>query len=107
MPDALTFTDSETEATFSRIVRSKGSAERISTDSETWSKAWRLDLDLIDSIGQPLGIQVALIVGRKCMAILVGLADELNRALQAQPGGIGDGQTQFPSGALRKHGESP
>ena len=60
MADALTFTDSETEASFSRIVRSKGSAERISTDSETWSKALHSDLDLVDSIGQALGIQIAL-----------------------------------------------
>jgi hypothetical protein len=53
-------------------------------------KALRLNLDLINSVGQALGVQVALLIRSECMAILVALADEFNRALQAQSSGIGD-----------------
>ena len=53
--------------------------------------AGRLDPDLVNSIGQALGLQVALVARSECMPILVALADNLNRALDSQSSGIGDG----------------
>jgi len=47
----------------------------------------RSDLNLVDSIGQALGIQVALLIRSECIAIFVALADELNRAPKAEPEG--------------------
>ena len=77
----MTFTDSETEATCSLIVRSKGSADRISTGSETCSKSFCDDLHLVDSVGQPLDVQFALVIRSECLVVLIALADEFNRAL--------------------------
>ena len=89
------------------MVRSKGSAERISIDSESGGEALHLDADQVDSIGQTLGVQLARIVRHERFPILVGFADQLNRSvLQAQSGGIGDGKTQFPGIALRSRGRT-
>src|SRR5208283_825471 len=71
------------------------------------SETLRLDPDLIDSIREAPGVQVALIVRSECITVVVGLANKLDCALQAQSRGIGDGQTQFPGVSLRKHGKSP
>ncbi len=61
----------------------------------------RLNLDLVDAIGQAPGIKVAPIVRSERITVVVGLANEFNCALQAQSRWIGDGQTQFPGGPLR------
>ena len=107
MSEAVTFTDSETEATCSRMVRSKGSAECISTGSETSAKPCATNLDPINSVGQALGVHAAPLVRSECLAILGALADEVNRAaLHAQSSGILDRQTQLPSGALGKQGRA-
>ena len=44
-------------------------------------KALRLNLDLINSVGQPSGVQVALTIRSECLTVLVALADEVNRGL--------------------------
>ncbi len=64
------------------------------------SKALRLDLELVDSVGQALGVEVALIVRSECVAILVALADEFNRGFEGEAVGIGDFEAKLSGVAL-------
>jgi hypothetical protein len=65
-------------------------------------KARLLDFELIDAIGQALHIQVALIVGRQSISVLIGLADDLHRGFHGKTGRIGDFKAQFSAIALAK-----
>jgi len=59
-----------------------------------------LALEAVDSVGQALGVKVALIVSCEGVAILVGLADELNRGFEGEAVGIGDFEAKFSGVAL-------
>jgi hypothetical protein len=66
----------------------------------------RLDLDLVDAVGQALGIEVALIVGSEGVAILVALADEFDRGFEREAVGVGDFEAEFSGVALREERKS-
>ena len=65
-------------------------------------KARLLNFELIDAVGQALHIEVTLIVGRKSVAILIRLADDLNRGFHAETVRIGHSKAQFAAIALAK-----
>ena len=70
-------------------------------------KALQLDLDLVDSIGQALDLQMALSSVVNVWRYSLPWLTSSTALFSAQSGGIGDGQTQFPGSALRQHGKSP
>jgi len=65
-------------------------------------KARLSDCELIDSVGQPLHIEATLIVGRQSLAVLIGLADDLDGCLHPKTGRIGYCEAQFTAIALAK-----
>ena len=75
----VTFTDSETESQFQLNGAIQGKRGAYFNRLGNCSKALRDDLDLVDSVGQPLGVQFALTIRSECLAILIALAEEVNR----------------------------
>src|ERR1700722_5857520 len=65
-----------------------------------------VDAQAINAIGKPRYIQIAVRVGLKIGGILVGLAEKMNRRLNAAAGGIGYTESQFSAVALAKSEEA-
>src|ERR1700722_5685618 len=65
-----------------------------------------VDAQAINAIGKPRYIQIAVRVGLKIGGVLVGLAEKMNRRLNAAAGWIGYAESQFSAVALAKCGEA-
>jgi hypothetical protein len=65
-----------------------------------------VNLDLIDAVGEALGIEVALAVGSEDVAILVALADKLDGSFKGKTVGAGDLEAELSRVALRVHRKS-
>ena len=59
-------------------------------------------LQPVNAIGKSSGVQVALLIGLKFGSVLICLAEEMNRCLNASARGIGDANSQLAAIALRK-----
>ena len=100
MRGAVTVTDSDSGGHFQANRAIQGKRGTYFNRLGDLSEALRLDLKLVDSVRQALGVEVALIVGGEGMAILVALADEFNRGLEGEAVGIGDFEAKFSGVAL-------
>ena len=100
MLDALTVTDSEADSQFQPNRPIQGQRGTYFNRLGDFSKALHLDLDLVDSVGQALGIQAALTISSESMAILVAFADESNRSFERETVGPGDFEAEFSGVAL-------